>query len=109
MNSKRLFEECRLPTAPGEEDISTEEDLINKLTILIVKYSNVNRWIFKVEGEFSGRGIAYISLESVRMLNDLRKQKKDLDEQQITKIREIISSLLPHKTIISIPSLFQNY
>lgn len=56
--SKRLFEECRLPTAPGADEIIDEEDLVNKLTILVAKYTNVNRWVFKVDGEMRGRGIA---------------------------------------------------
>ncbi|KAL4447016.1 hypothetical protein ABPG74_013868 [Tetrahymena malaccensis] len=107
--AKQLFEECKFPTAPGAENIFDEEDLINKLTILIAKYSNVNTWVFKIDGEFKGRGIAFFSLESIRVLSDIRKQKKEIDESQVSKIREIVSSLLPSKTLIAIPTLFQNY
>lgn len=71
--AKKLIEECKLPTAPGAENISSEDDLVNQLTILIAKYANVNKWIFKVNGEFRGRGVASFSLESIRVLSDIRK------------------------------------
>jgi len=107
--AKKLFEECKLPTAPGAENIRSEEELVNQLTILIAKYANVNKWIIKLDGELRGRGVAFFSLESIRVLSDIRKQRREIDETQVVKIREIVSSLLPSKLQIATPSLYTSY
>ncbi|EGR31565.1 IQ calmodulin-binding motif family protein, putative [Ichthyophthirius multifiliis] len=107
--AKILFDECQFPSAPGADNIKSESDLFDKLTILISKYSNVNIWLFKIDNEINGRGIAFFNLETIRALTEIRKQKTELEEKHVLKIREIIESLLPFKIQISMPTLFQTY
>ena len=51
--------------------METEQDIFNKLTVLIVKYPKIQTWIFKVNDEFNGRGTATFSLENIRALNEM--------------------------------------
>lgn len=66
-----MFNECGFPVAPGVDGIRDENELINKLTLLISTWPKVKTWVFKVDDEAFGRGVAYFSLESIRALNDI--------------------------------------
>lgn len=112
--SSALLDAWQLPTAPCTRDIKSEEDLFNKLTILIARHTHVQMWLFKVNGEFRGRGIASISLDAIRVINEIRAAKAAassnfLDENVVAKIREVVVSLLPVKLVIATPNLFANY
>lgn len=110
--SSVFFETCSLPRAPSSRDIASEEDLFNKLTILIARHPSVQMWVFKVDGEFRGRGIASISLDAIRVINEIRamqSKKAALDSNAIARIREVVVSLLPVKLAIATPNLFANY
>lgn len=61
--SKLLFEECEFPIAHGASKILNEQDLFFQLTKLIIKYPQVSHWIFKVNNEVFGRGIACFSID----------------------------------------------
>ena len=70
----------------------------------------MTKWLFKIDGEIRGRGIAFFSIESVRAIADVRKQAGGiLEANHVTSLREIISSLLPSKTVIATPSLYSTY
>lgn len=55
---KHVFLECDLPVAPWQEEFENEQDVFNKLTVLIAKFPQVKTWLFKIDHEFGGRGIA---------------------------------------------------
>ncbi|EGR32140.1 IQ calmodulin-binding motif family protein, putative [Ichthyophthirius multifiliis] len=106
-HSRHFFKEIGLPIPAGIENIGSEDELFTKLTYLIIKYPQINTWIFKTDYEQKGRGTAYIELEHLRVIKDFKKQK--ISEENVLKLREIISTLLPQKIVICFPSLFANY
>ena len=100
--SKRVFELCGLALPLSAWDLKTEEDFINSLLNLIRNYININIWIFKIDNEYAGRGIAYINLEKIPKFNELRKDKitnsdlKDdiFDDKMRTLLLKVIKLIL---------------
>lgn len=71
--SKRIFNSCEIPTAPGAYEIYEEKEFINTLAILILNNIRVETWLFKIDDEGSSRGIAYFNVDSIAFLKQLRK------------------------------------
>ena len=49
---------------------------------LIVANLYVQTWVFKIDDEFNGRGTAYLNLDHVKSLSNLRK-KHIQDQDQV--------------------------
>ena len=48
---------------PYADDFENEDDIFNKLTVLVAKHPTIKTWVFKINNEVGGRGIAYIPLD----------------------------------------------
>uniref|UniRef100_U3KEK8 IQ motif containing H n=1 Tax=Ficedula albicollis TaxID=59894 RepID=U3KEK8_FICAL len=57
--SKRIFASAGVPTPPGEWDIHSREQLLRALSQLVLDNLEVQRWLFKVDGERGGDGTAF--------------------------------------------------
>ncbi|NXI15840.1 IQCH protein, partial [Irena cyanogastra] len=62
--SKRIFASAGVPTPPGEGDIHSREQLLRALSQLILDHWEVQRWLFKVDGERGGDGTAFCDVIS---------------------------------------------
>ncbi|CAD8110896.1 unnamed protein product [Paramecium sonneborni] len=105
-----LFNKCKIPTSPGASEIYDEIELLNTLTVLIVKNRNIRIWILKIDHSFGGRGIATINISTISGLNQLLNcNEQELDENTISAIKQIIKTQLPIKLKIAVKSLYQSY
>jgi hypothetical protein len=52
--------EHSLPCPPSASDFKSEVDVYVQLQQLVETHQHIKRWIFKMDGEVEGRGIAYI-------------------------------------------------
>jgi len=78
----------------GEEDIYSEEQLIDKLTLLIVKDRFSMIFFIKLNSEIEGRGIALFKTETVKYFRKLRTLTEcTFTPKRITKIRNIIKDV----------------
>lgn len=57
--NKRIFASASIETPPGEYDIYSLGQLYESLAQLVTENLSVKRWLFKLDDEFDGRGIAY--------------------------------------------------
>ena len=57
--SKRIFEASKVPMPFGEYDVYNQQHLLESLAQLIVEHLDVQRWLFKIDDDFDGLGIAY--------------------------------------------------
>ncbi|CAF3545026.1 unnamed protein product [Rotaria sordida] len=57
--SKRIFEASKVPVPFGEYDIYNQQHLLESLAQLIIEHLDVQRWLFKIDDDFDGLGIAY--------------------------------------------------
>ncbi|NXC97496.1 IQCH protein, partial [Certhia familiaris] len=62
--SKRIFASAGVPAPPGEGDIHSREQLLRALSQLILDNLEVQRWLFKVDGERGGNGTAFFDVIS---------------------------------------------
>lgn len=108
--AKRLFLGCEIPCPPGAYEIYDEKELINSLTILIANNIGINTWIFKIDDEFNGRGIAWFSVNGLNFFKELRKMGKfDVSEGLLGRIRELLKQALPQRMKLATPTLYPNY
>ncbi|NXG75574.1 IQCH protein, partial [Baryphthengus martii] len=103
--SKRIFASARVPTPPGEPDISSQDQLIGVLSQLIVANMEVRRWLFKANDESGGDGTAYCDiishLKCYQWLQEERQRfspetwsKKSAHEPALVKISQELPGLL---------------
>jgi IQ domain-containing protein H len=63
-----------VPTPVSSVDIYDEQEFVLSLAKLIVGNLYVQTWVFKIDDEFNGRGTAYLNLDHVKSLSNLRKK-----------------------------------
>ena len=115
--ARTLFQSCEVPTAPGSYNIYDEVEFVITLTKLIAYNMEVNTWLFKIDNEFGGRGHAWVSVDSIKPIQDIRKVmlmregsgEEQITEELITKMNDIIATMLPHKMRIAMTSVYKNY
>ena len=61
--SRKLFKACGIPVPDGYEDLHTEEDCVNCLTLLKQKHPLLQKAVLKLNDGFSGDGNAVFSYE----------------------------------------------
>ncbi|ELT97689.1 hypothetical protein CAPTEDRAFT_178180 [Capitella teleta] len=61
--SKRIFASAGVTVPPGEYDVYSLPQLQETLALLITENLEVSRWIFKLDDQFDGRGIAYVDVQ----------------------------------------------
>jgi hypothetical protein len=63
----------------------------------------VHTWLFKIDDEFNGRGIAVLHLDHIKALQGLRKkpQSEQLAEQIVSVLQKCIhrKAIIPHKAL----------
>jgi len=95
--SKRVFELTNMAFPISAWDIRNEEEFYNSLIDLIKKYITVNIWIFKMDTDVNGRGIAYIQLDKIKDFVELRKERQNgiIDDETLELgLREFIKKVL---------------
>lgn len=91
--SKRVFELTNIPFPISAWDIQTEAEFYETLSDLIRKYLHVNVWIFKIDNEINGRGIAYLQLDKIKSFIELKKEKINnsiTDETFLVDLKNIL-------------------
>ena len=115
--SKRIFAASEVPVAPGAHDIYDSVDLYTYLAKLIVDHLGVERWIFKIDNESGGRGLACMETAHFRVVQSLREEKQQhsnrwsLPEVLANAQERVVVSLkksLPKKVVLATPGLYDS-
>mmetsp|Transcript_22620 Transcript_22620/g.44816 ORF Transcript_22620/g.44816 Transcript_22620/m.44816 type:complete len:1178 (+) Transcript_22620:87-3620(+) len=115
--SKRIFAAAEVPSPPGAHDIFDEDDFYSFFAKLIVDHLDCARWLFKIDNEYGGRGIAYFDTAQVKIISIVRREKQNHSVRW--KLPEIISAaqnriarglreFLPTKATLAVPSAWDN-
>lgn len=78
------------------------------LAKLIANNLYVTTWIFKIDDEFNGRGHAYLSIDHIKPLSDLRKKQLEINEELVDKIINLLNKYLAKKVKIIMPRLYNS-
>ncbi|KAL1514674.1 hypothetical protein AB1Y20_003762 [Prymnesium parvum] len=116
--SKRIFHAAQVNMPPGAHDIYGEEHLISTLAQLMCQHLDVPRWIFKLDNEFGGRGIAHLDVDGLSFhaellrSHDASPETWDTDETQARVQDELVQKLmrvLPERTVINTRWLWRSW
>ena len=108
--SYKLFEELNMPLAPSIVFIYKKEEVIPSLTKLIIENMHTERWLFKIDNEHNGRGIAYFDVTSCSALVDIKKNIANLEERELyVDVQSILGKTLAKTTKFAYSSLYKNW
>ena len=105
--AKRIFELSDIPVPPSRYDIGTSDQFFESLGKLILSELLVNTWIFKVDTEKSGKGMATINLSDMKYLNHLRNNYDSISPDNIHVLVEELRKEVPAK--VKIPTVFESW
>ena len=111
--SKRVFELTDMALPISAWDIKSEEEFYSSLTQLVKNYLTINIWIFKIDSEHNGRGIAYIVLDKIKSFVDLKRERLNnlnYDEEKFeSQLKFILKKTIPKKVEIVSNKLFRGW
>lgn len=72
---KQYFEEeVGLPVAPYSCNIHKSEEIVTRLAQLILDNLHIDKWVFKINEETQGRGLAYLDLNTIKAFKSFKAQ-----------------------------------
>lgn len=94
---------------PGWFDLRTTLDPAAVLARAIIRRQDIARWLFKIDGEDDGRGVAYVDIslfyDAAEALTQLPDNAAEEDRQRVMEIlHDVISAELPLGVNICAPS-----
>jgi len=94
-------------------DIKTEEEFYSSLAHLIATYPTIEVWIFKCNLDSNGKGIAYLNISNIEIINDLKYEKKInpefTNEVYQEKLYYQLKNILTKNVKFSYPNLYSNW
>ena len=110
---KSLFELNEIPFPISAWDIKTEEEFYSSLAHLIVTYPTIQVWIFKTNLENNGRGIAYLNIGNINVINEFKLEQKSnpgfTNEIYQEKLYYLLKNILVKNAKFSYPNLYTNW
>lgn len=106
---RRIFNLADVPIPIGTYDIYHENEFEISLTKLILSHIHIDTWVFKIDDENSGRGIAWLEVPSIKMIKELRRAKFEANERLIETVQQQLHKELPLKAKLAMPSLYKNW
>lgn len=107
--SRRIFSISDVPIPIGAYDIYDENEFEITLTKLVLSHPQISTWIFKIDGEYNGRGTAYLNIENISEIKEIRKNFTEIGEQEIESIQRILHRELRTKAQFAMPNLFKTW
>ena len=110
---KSVFELNELPFPISAWDIKTEEEFYSSLAHLIVTYPTIHIWLFKCNLEKGGRGIAYLDISDIDIINEFKEEQKNnndfTNEVYQEKLYYLLKNIIIKNIKFSFPNLYSNW
>ena len=108
--SKLLFDDINLPTMPHSEVLVDEKDMIKSFAKLILDNTNFDKWVFKINDEFQGRGIADYSTDGLELVSKVKNDPTLAKSEEIqNELEACLKRFLPSHLTPASQGLFRNY
>lgn len=69
----------------------------------------MNTWIFKIDDEFNGRGHAFLLVDNIKALSDIRRKQVEINEELVDRIINILTKQLPKKVKMAQGRLYSGW
>ena len=110
---KSVLELNEIPFPISAWDIKTEEEFYSSLAHLIVTYPTIQVWLFKCNLETNGKGIAYLNIGNIDIINELKLEQKNnpefTNELYQEKLYYLLNNILNKNVKFSFPNLYTNW
>ena len=110
---KSVFELNEIPFPISAWDIKTEEEFYSSLAHLIVTYPAIQVWLFKCNPETNGKGIAFLNIANINIVNDFKLEQKNnpnfTNELYQEKLYYILPNIIIKNVKYSYPNLYSNW
>ena len=110
---KSVFELNEIPFPISAWDIKTKEEFYSSLAHLIVTYPTIQVWIFKCNLETNGRGIAYLNIKKIDVINEFKLEQKNnpgfTNEIYQEKLYYLLKNILIKNAKFSYSNLYSNW
>lgn len=110
---KSLFEINEIAFPISAWDIKTEEEFYSSLAHLIASYLTINIWIFKINTETNGRGIAYVQLNKYNEIKQLKQERENDPNMSLELLQEkafyILQATMKSNAHIAIETLYPTW
>jgi hypothetical protein len=77
-----------------------------QLAKLISSNLYVNTWLFKIDDEFNGRGHAYLNIDTIKPLQELRRRQVEINDELVDKIINILNKNIAKKAKVAVGRLY---
>ncbi|KAL2918603.1 hypothetical protein HK105_202004 [Polyrhizophydium stewartii] len=84
-----------VPHTPGASRLKDERSLYHELDRLIKQHPHITRWLFKIDKEMEGRGIAYVDVRELHAESESAHDEDEVDAETTTS-RLLRGSVLSH-------------
>jgi hypothetical protein len=106
---RRIFNLADIPIAPSAYDLYSEKEFEAALAKLIFAQLHVGTWVFKMDDEKRGRGVAWLEVESIKAIKDLRKSKCEVNEKLLERVQQHLHKELPQRVRLATPTLYRTW
>lgn len=106
--AKKVFALADVPTPISAIDIYDEQEFMLQLAKLIANNLYVNTWIFKIDDEFNGRGHAFLQVDNIKALGEIRRKQVEINEELVDRIIAILKKQLHAKVKLALGKLYGN-
>ena len=111
--SKSAFEINDIPFPISAWDIKGEEEFYSSLAHLISIYPTINIWIFKINNETCGRGIAYLEISKIEQIKQFLHEKNSNPNFTVNLLKEklfyFLSSSIKKYVTIVYPNIYPTW
>ena len=88
-NSRKVFRECGLNVPAGFEDLGSEQEIIESLSLLREQHPKIRKAVVKVNDGFSGDGNAIISYSGIESAADPKQWIKENLREKLKMVADI--------------------
>ena len=110
---KSVLELNEIPFPISAWDIKTEEEFYSSLAHLIVTYPAIQIWLFKCNLETNGKGIAYLNIGNINVINEFKLEQKSnpefTNELYQERLYYLLNNILNKNVKFSFPNLYTNW
>lgn len=115
--NKRIFALAEVGVPPGVHDIFEQDDLYAFFSKLLVNHLDCPMWVFKIDNESGGRGVAYLDATTLKDLAALRKEKSShpvrwkLPETLTNahqRLEAVLRDNLAKKLVLATPAIYDD-
>uniref|UniRef100_A0A7S4HAW2 IQCH-like ATP-grasp domain-containing protein n=1 Tax=Guillardia theta TaxID=55529 RepID=A0A7S4HAW2_GUITH len=116
--SRRIFSIAEVNSPPGAYDLYSTEETLHALARLIFERLDVQRWLFKIDDEFGGRGHAWLETSALQSHAALLRERErslnlwmDPQKQQaaLRKVVEELEQILPKRAQIAHKDIYPTW